>query len=381
MSSMDPMDGAPAYDARYNDQAPDGAAGVCSACGRSLPPADLEAVAAEIDHTLSLESGKMVARTAWAGRAPDGMMDALFSFTSGAKSRRQLWERGQHLWAEHMTAAMSGPCADCQQDAGDYAPATDYPPANDYPQAANYPPAADYAPAATIMQPGAGAQYHDAPQGSGGASPYDSGTAILQPEDAVPTAYHGGPGFGTAPTEGETTAFPPYQDYDADSAAPGDDAATRATPAFLEDIPPASDPTRMPPTPAGAAAVPASTPAPSDDYESHTVMFTGPLNIRPAVAPAKLAVLEGPVHGRQFTMNRAATTIGRSIGCHVTVEDDAVAYDHARVVRGDDGWSVEAVAGGGDVFVNDDVVSGPRALRSGDVIRVGPARLRFETAS
>jgi hypothetical protein len=373
MSSMDSAGGAPGYEYEQTGHAPDGASGVCTMCGRSLPPADLEAVAAEIDQTLSLETGKMVARTAWAGRPPDGVVDALLSFMPGAKARRKLWERGQHLWAEQMTAAMSGPCADCQQADGGYAPAQ---------QAAG-----DYAPAATIMQPNAGPAYnagpstppHASPYDPDSASPYDSGTAMMQPEPAAapspaasPTAYQStGP---SDPYDGPaTTAFRPYRDTgDVGTAPPDDDAATSAVPAFLRDIPPG------PPLP---DAVPGR-PAPiSDEHESHTVMFAAPLNLRPTAAASKLVVLEGPVHGRQFTMNRPATTIGRSIGCHVTVEDDAVAYDHARIVRGDDGWRVEEVSGGGDLFVNDTAVNGVHPLRSGDVIRVGPARLRFESAS
>ena len=63
-----------------------------------------------------------------------------------------------------------------------------------------------------------------------------------------------------------------------------------------------------------------------------------------------------------------------------TVEADVVGYDHARIVRTDESWSVEPIGGAGDTFVNDDLVTAPRTLRSGDVIRVGPARMRFESA-
>jgi len=110
-------------------------------------------------------------------------------------------------------------------------------------------------------------------------------------------------------------------------------------------------------------------------------MFTAPPSLRPVAAPARLTVVEGPVHGRHFTLSRTTTTIGRSIGCHITVEDDAVAYDHARVARGDEGWRVEVVPGGGAVFVNDVPVSGTHPLRGGDTIRVGAARLRFESTN
>ena len=93
----------------------------------------------------------------------------------------------------------------------------------------------------------------------------------------------------------------------------------------------------------------------------------------------RLVVLDGPVHGRQFSLGRQSTTIGRSIGCHITVEADAVAYDHARVVRTANGWQIEAIGGATDLAVNDDPVRDARTLQHGDVIKVGPARLRFES--
>src|SRR5688572_12188981 len=111
--SMDPMGGQPAY-APAGQQPSTGDGGACSTGGRPLPAPDLEAVAAGIDQTLSMESGRMVPRTAWAGRAPDGMMDSLLSFLPSVKARKHLWERGQALWTERMTQAISGPCDTCR---------------------------------------------------------------------------------------------------------------------------------------------------------------------------------------------------------------------------------------------------------------------------
>jgi hypothetical protein len=232
------------------------------------------------------------------------------------------------------------------------------------------------------MQPNSGPRYDTAsptpaagsPYGGSDGSPYDSGTAMMDaepsappPPAAAPYAYQSSP--PAAQDEGQTAAFSPYQGISDAHARPTDDAATSEVPAFLRDAP------KNAPTP----SVPPNDPP--DDYESHTVMMTSPFSLRPTAATARLIVVAGPVHGRQFAMNRAATTIGRSIGCHVTVDDAAVAYDHARVVRSDTGWHVEGVAGGGDLFVNDAAVNGTHPLRSGDVIGVGPARLRFETTS
>jgi pSer/pThr/pTyr-binding forkhead associated (FHA) protein len=107
-------------------------------------------------------------------------------------------------------------------------------------------------------------------------------------------------------------------------------------------------------------------------------MLSMPANLR---AGPRLIVLEGPVHGRQFTLGRQVTTLGRSIGCHVTIESDQIGYDHARVVRNDGEWTIEPIGGAGDTYVNDDLVREPRFLQSGDVLRIGPARMRFEAVS
>lgn len=325
---MDPMSDGPAYGTSQLEPADGG--GACVSCGQELPPPDLEAVAASIDQTLSLEAGKMVPRTAWAGRPPDGIMDALLFWLPSVKVRRQLWERGQTLWTEQMTAALSGPCADCH---GAVAPPT----------------------------PGSPAL-----------------TRVQQPDEApvphAPTAYlpyepHGP--AGEASGEAMTSAVPAYSDYGNVPAAPStpvDDAPTSATPSFTGGFGGAA-PTDQPPEP----------PVPeSDEHESHTVMLSALPSLR---VTTRLVVLEGPVHGRQFSLGRDRTTIGRSIGCHVTVEADDVEYDHARVVRTGDGWQIELAGTAADLFVNDEPVQGSRVLRPGDVIRIGPAQLRFESAS
>ncbi|MCC7372116.1 MAG: FHA domain-containing protein [Chloroflexi bacterium] len=354
--SMDPMGGQSGY-APAGQQGGDGS-GACGTCGRPLPAPDLEAVASGIDQTLSVETGKMVARTAWAGRAPDGMMDSLLSFMPGVKARRQLWERGQALWTERMTQAISGPCDAClgvSQGAANpglsaspyggqqpYQPT--YQPQEYQPQGAGAPPDTPYG--ATSVMPGYGA-----PAGQPPLDDDSSKTAMVSPYTPSPPA-----------TEDE-------------------DNATSAVPAFLSH---AAQSPAAPANPNVASQPPASAPPPppayeGDEHESHTVMLTVPPNLNLRGGP-RLVVLEGPVHGRQFTLGRQLTTIGRSIGCHVTVEADIVGYDHARVVRGDGGWHVEPIGGAGETYVNDDLVTAPRSLRNGDVIRIGPARMRFESA-
>ena len=51
----------------------------------------------------------------------------------------------------------------------------------------------------------------------------------------------------------------------------------------------------------------------------------------------RLMVLEGPVHGHQFSVERQTTTIGRSIGCHITIDADRNASKSAVIITVKDG--------------------------------------------
>jgi hypothetical protein len=51
------------------------------------------------------------------------------------------------------------------------------------------------------------------------------------------------------------------------------------------------------------------------------------------------------------------------------------------VVKQGDGWQLEQASDASDLFVNDEPMVGTRALKPGDIIRIGPARLRFESVS
>jgi hypothetical protein len=326
------------------------APGICVNCGQPLPEPDLEGVAADVDHRLSLEFGQLVPRSAWAGRAPDGMLDGLLSFMPGVRAKRAMWQRGQSLWTELMTGALTGPCERCR---GAGAPAGP--------------------PAPTMMQ---------------AAMPEPGGTLMLGPDAAIP---------GRAPRDDRARPTQPAQDTPA-----GFDLPTRAAPIGVpigrddprHDARPLPETDRAPALPQESPTMalfdappighPPPAPQPANDtadiaaeYEAHTVMVpslphtdTGPV----------LVVLEGPVRGHQFSVDRTTTTIGRSIGCHITIDDRKVGYEHARLIRNDAGWRLEVTPGTEDTYVNDERVSRPRLLKSGDIVRIGPARLRFEAA-
>lgn len=318
--------------------------GVCASCGQPLPEPDLEGVAADVDHRLSLEFGQLVARSAWAGRAPDGLLDGLLGFIPGVRAKKTIWQRGQTLWTELMTAALTGPCAQCQAAGIESA-----------------------GPAATMIQP---------------ATPIaePQRTLMLGADEAgsstAPGASRAGPDLPTrAIPMGEPISPPPPATYEPDTALPVE-SPTMAMP--LESPTMAiSDP--APARPLEPSSRPgAPEPADDEEYEAHTVMIP---SIPSISAGPVLVVLDGPVHGRQFSVDRTTTTIGRSIGCHVTITDDTVGYEHARLIRNDGRYRLEVTAGAGGTFVNDERVTGPRPLKSGDIVKIGPASFRFEAAS
>jgi pSer/pThr/pTyr-binding forkhead associated (FHA) protein len=323
-----------------------------------LPEPDLEGVAAEVDHRLSLEFGQLVARSAWAGRAPDGLLDGLLSFMPGVRAKKSIWHRGQTLWTELMTAALTGPCEDCQAAVAE-----------------------GPGPAATMIQP---------------STPVaeSSRTLMLGPDEAVSSRPLGPPtsmlpGSGPAsggfdlPTRaipmGESTAAPAGPDKGNDWPPPPPPPAFEPAASLPAESPtmavPEPPPAWLPDAPSASSAHESQD---AEEYEAHTVMIPAMPNIS---AGPVLVVLDGPVHGRQFSVDRTTTTIGRSIGCHVTITDDQVGYEHARLIRADGRWRLEVTAGAGGTFVNDERVTGPRPLQSGDIVRIGPASFRFEAAS
>jgi hypothetical protein len=90
-----------------------GATGACSRCGGPAVAPDLEREAQEVDRALSLEFGTLVTRWDWGARAPDGILDNVAGWLPAVRRRRQVWRRGQELWAARMTAERWSYCGTC----------------------------------------------------------------------------------------------------------------------------------------------------------------------------------------------------------------------------------------------------------------------------
>lgn len=82
---------------------------------------------------------------------------------------------------------------------------------------------------------------------------------------------------------------------------------------------------------------------------------------------------------REVELNKPEIVIGRDEGADLTIASPAVSRRHARLVRDGDGYAVEDLGSSNGTFVNDQKLSGRRALTSGDQIRLGRAIiLRYE---
>jgi pSer/pThr/pTyr-binding forkhead associated (FHA) protein len=83
-------------------------------------------------------------------------------------------------------------------------------------------------------------------------------------------------------------------------------------------------------------------------------------------------VLEpAPLYGQTFDLGDELT-VGRAIGCGVSLPDDTfVSTLHARVFRRDGSLYVEDLGSTNGTFVNDRPVTGTVAIRRGDRLQIG----------
>jgi FHA domain len=80
---------------------------------------------------------------------------------------------------------------------------------------------------------------------------------------------------------------------------------------------------------------------------------------------------------QEFDLPRGATLIGRSLECHLTIDDPLVSRLHARITVGDDGAQIEDLGSRNGVRVNGTPIRGLAPLRTGDRVRIGTQDLMF----
>jgi hypothetical protein len=93
---------------------------------------------------------------------------------------------------------------------------------------------------------------------------------------------------------------------------------------------------------------------------------------------AWLYIESGFRKGREVPLNKTPMTLGRAESCDLGLFGDAtVDLLHARILKQGGNYLIADAGSGGGTFVNDVRVIEPTPLRSGDVIRMGNARIRF----
>jgi hypothetical protein len=80
---------------------------------------------------------------------------------------------------------------------------------------------------------------------------------------------------------------------------------------------------------------------------------------------------------QEFDLPRGTTLVGRSLDCHLTIEDPLVSRRHARIVVTDSGAHIEDLGSRNGVKVNGAPIHQPTALRNGDRLRIGTQELVF----
>lgn len=91
----------------------------------------------------------------------------------------------------------------------------------------------------------------------------------------------------------------------------------------------------------------------------------------------RLTMRKGPLPGKSFDLVKSLLTIGREVKNDLVVNDAEVSRQHVRLTEQPGGYWVEDLASTNGAFVNGQRLSGPMALRSGDVLGLG-STVEFE---
>lgn len=96
-----------------------------------------------------------------------------------------------------------------------------------------------------------------------------------------------------------------------------------------------------------------------------------------ATREAALVVIRGRDIGRQYFIENAEVTIGRSSSCAIHIPHDAVSRKHAMISRQADDIRIVDLDSTNGTHVNDEPVQSPRSLFDGDLVKVGRTVFKF----
>lgn len=89
-----------------------------------------------------------------------------------------------------------------------------------------------------------------------------------------------------------------------------------------------------------------------------------------------ILIYGGPELGKRFELTKDAT-IGRDASNDICVDLPFISRQHARLTRGDKGWSVSDLGSRNGTHINGHIIEGETLLRNGDQIKVGGAIFKY----
>ena len=87
--------------------------------------------------------------------------------------------------------------------------------------------------------------------------------------------------------------------------------------------------------------------------------------------PRNVLLTGGPLVGTVLPLGTTPIVIGRSPASTLVLEDEYASRRHARLQPSEQGWWIEDLSSRNGSFVDDERLSEPRLLHSGDVVRIG----------
>jgi len=81
--------------------------------------------------------------------------------------------------------------------------------------------------------------------------------------------------------------------------------------------------------------------------------------------------------GKRYVLEASPTTVGRGHDNSIVLDSDSVSRKHCHMERGSNGWFAVDDGSTNGTYVNDDQISAPTRLHSGDRIKVGPTIFKY----
>jgi len=94
--------------------------------------------------------------------------------------------------------------------------------------------------------------------------------------------------------------------------------------------------------------------------------------------PTLVIVSEGSLQGQSFSLDQDEAVVGRRESSDVHLPDPHVSRTHAVVRKHSGAVWIEDLGSTGGTWVNDEQVTGARALQHGDSVRFGAVQARFD---